>query len=158
MDTIQGHCVIFWTSLVSSTSNDSSFTATYRTSHNPPESDERDVLLVKQGQTLKLVRIDIPHLADQQNLAHIRSVQALDTTQKTCLERWPIDTDNNRESRESVQPARIDDIYIYIYSKVGDRSRGRREGSLFNSYCTEVQGRALLLPPDCSTLPLIHTL
>ena len=32
-------------------------------------------------------------------------------------------------------------IYIYIYvkvSKVGDRSRGRPEGSLFNSYYTEV--------------------
>ena len=32
------------------------------------------------------------------------------------------------------------------------------EGSLFNSYYTEVYGRALLLSLDCSTLPLIRTL
>ena len=32
-------------------------------------------------------------------------------------------------------------IYIYIYkyeSKVGERSRGRLEGSLFNSYYTKI--------------------
>ena len=46
-------------------------------------------------------------------------------------------------------------IYIYV---VGDRCRGRPEGSLFNSYYIEVLGRALLLCRDCSTLPLIHTL
>ena len=39
-----------------------------------------------------------------------------------------------------------------------DRSWGRPEGSLFNSYYTEVWGRVLLLSLDCSTLPLIHTL
>ena len=53
-------------------------------------------------------------------------------------------------------------IYIYIYirlkvSKVGDRSRGRPEGSFFNSYYTEV-GRALPLSLNCTTLPLIRTL
>ena len=37
-------------------------------------------------------------------------------------------------------------------------SRGRPEGSLFNSNYTEVWGRALLLSQDCSTLPLIRTL
>ena len=37
-------------------------------------------------------------------------------------------------------------------------SRRRPEGSLFDSYSTEVYGRALLLSPDCSTLPLICTL
>ena len=42
-------------------------------------------------------------------------------------------------------------------SKAGDRSRKRPEGSLFNSYYTEVSGRALLLSLDCSTLPLIRT-
>ena len=41
---------------------------------------------------------------------------------------------------------------------VGDRSRGRPEGSLFDSYYTEVLGRALLLSLDCSTLPSIRTL
>ena len=40
-------------------------------------------------------------------------------------------------------------------SKVGNR---RTEGSLFNSYSTEVYGGTLLLSLDCSTLPLIHTL
>ena len=40
-------------------------------------------------------------------------------------------------------------------SKVGDLSRGWPEGSLFNSYYTEVKRRALLLSLDCSTLPLI---
>ena len=50
-------------------------------------------------------------------------------------------------------------VYIYIYiSKVGDRSRGRREGSLFNRYYTEVYGRALLLSLDRPNLPLICTL
>ena len=43
-------------------------------------------------------------------------------------------------------------------SKVVSLSWGRPEGSLFNSYNTEVQGRAQLLPLDCSTLLLIRTL
>ena len=43
-------------------------------------------------------------------------------------------------------------------SKVGDRSRRRPEGSIFNSYYTEVYGRVLLLSLDCSTLPSIGTL
>ena len=42
--------------------------------------------------------------------------------------------------------------------KVGDRSRGWPEGSIFNSYYIEVSGRALLLSLDCSALPLIRTL
>ena len=49
-------------------------------------------------------------------------------------------------------------LFIIIISKVGDCRWGRPEGSLFNSYYTEVLGRALLLSLDCSTLPLIHTL
>ena len=56
-----------------------------------------------------------------------------------------------------------DEKNIYIYfnnskSKVGDLSRRWSEGSLFDSYYTEVLGRALLLSLDCSTLPLIPTL
>ena len=43
-------------------------------------------------------------------------------------------------------------------SKFGDCYRGWPEGSLFNSYYTEVYGRALILSLDCSTLPLIRTL
>ena len=41
---------------------------------------------------------------------------------------------------------------------VDDRSQGGPEGSLFNSYYTEVSGKALLLPSDFSPLPLIRTL
>ena len=49
--------------------------------------------------------------------------------------------------------------YIYIYiGKVVDGSQGWPKGSLFNSYYSKVQGRALLLSLDCSTLPLIRTL
>ena len=37
-------------------------------------------------------------------------------------------------------------------SKAGDRSRGRREGSLFNSYYTEMSGKALFFSLDCPNL------
>ena len=42
--------------------------------------------------------------------------------------------------------------------KLSPFSRGRPEGSLFNSYYTKVLGRVLLLSLNCSTLPLICTL
>ena len=42
--------------------------------------------------------------------------------------------------------------------KVGDRSRWRPEGSLFNSYYSKVLERALLLSLDWSTLHLIRAL
>ena len=50
------------------------------------------------------------------------------------------------------------DIETASKSKVGDCSQGWPEGSLFNSYFTEVYGRALLLSLDCPTLPSIYTL
>ena len=55
-------------------------------------------------------------------------------------------------------------LYVEIYVdlkfflKIGDRSRGRPEGSLFDRYYSEVYGRALVISLDCSTLPFIHTL
>ena len=49
-------------------------------------------------------------------------------------------------------------LIITSSSNVGDRSRGRSEGSLFNSYYTEMEGSALLLSLECSTLLLICTL
>ena len=49
-------------------------------------------------------------------------------------------------------------IYIHILSKVGVLSWGWPNGSLFNSYKTEVLRRVLLHSLDCSTLPLILTL
>ena len=51
-----------------------------------------------------------------------------------------------------------DQINMSSKSKVCDRSQGRPKGSLFNSYYTKMQGRALLLSVDCSTLPLKRTL
>ena len=44
-------------------------------------------------------------------------------------------------------------LRIHVQVKLSTFSRGRLEGSLFNSYYTEVVGRALLLSQDCSTLP-----
>ena len=46
----------------------------------------------------------------------------------------------------------------YKKRKVGNLSRGWPENSLFNSYYTEVLGRALLLFLDCFTLSLMPTL
>ena len=51
----------------------------------------------------------------------------------------------------------IIEVLLFI-SKIGDRSRGWPEGSLFDSYYTKLLGRALLLSLDCFTLLLIRTL
>ena len=61
----------------------------------------------------------------------------------------------NNNKVEDNSPKTLNDIYI---SKVIDRSRGRQEGSLFNSYYTELLRRAQLLCLYCFTLPLIHTI
>ena len=59
----------------------------------------------------------------------------------------------------SILPRSLElESYPTLKNKVGNRNRGRSEGSLFNSYYTEVSGRALLLSLDCSTLLLIRTL
>ena len=42
-------------------------------------------------------------------------------------------------------------VRLKLYIKVGDCSTGRPDGSLFNSYNTEVSWRALILSLDCST-------
>ena len=50
---------------------------------------------------------------------------------------------------------------MYMYTRSiphGVCSRGRTEGPLFNSYYSEMYGKALLPSLDCSTLPLIRTL
>ena len=41
-------------------------------------------------------------------------------------------------TRDAVSISYDDNLYNISKSKVGDRSRGRPEGSLFNSYYTEV--------------------
>ena len=55
-------------------------------------------------------------------------------------------------------PHFFDKLYRHFLSKVGDLSQGQPEGSLFNSYYSEVLGRALLLSLECSTLPVIRIL
>ena len=49
-------------------------------------------------------------------------------------------------------------LHQWVEVKLSPFSRDRPEGSLFNSYYTEVYGRVLLLPLDCFILPLIRTL
>ena len=78
-----------------------------------------------------------------------------------CPEDLPRAMNDREKWRERVRDIRATSTtwwWWWYISKVGDRSRGRPEGSLFNSYHTEVQGRALLLSLDCSTLLLIRTL
>ena len=88
------------------------------------------------------------------NLACLATLKSCDTTKQSVCE-WQY-------------------IYIYIYGgvrlfecalhihnykgKVVDLSREWPEGSFFNSYDTEVLGRALLHSLDCFTLPSIVTL
>ena len=63
-------------------------------------------------------------------------------------------TGRGRETKREVQHIKT----MIIKSKVGDRSRGWPEGSLFDSCYTVVSGRVLRLSLECSTLLLIHTL
>ena len=73
---------------------------------------------------------------------------------------------NYRNPNKNVLNSIIEEQNVFILffevswnvSTVGDRSRGRPGGSLFNSYYTEVLGRALLFSLNCSTLSLIRTL
>ena len=84
----------------------------------------------------------------------------------------------NACTKKSLETYWIHHVYIYIYththththiyiytqllviqkSKFSDLSWGWPEGSFFNSFYTEVLGRAQFLSLDCSTLPLIRTL
>ena len=73
---------------------------------------------------------------------YVSSVRTLNAVEKTYQERSTKGADSDSDSRG------------YQH----DSNRGRSEGSLFNSNYTEMQGRALLLSLDCSTLPLICTL
>ena len=49
-----------------------------------------------------------PVLADQQKLTFISSLQILDAVKWICPKRWPIETDDERDSKESVLSARPD--------------------------------------------------
>ena len=53
--------------------------------------------------------IDVPVLADRQEIIYISSIGTLDVVWKTCREWWMIGTDIEEESRKSVLSARLDD-------------------------------------------------
>ena len=53
--------------------------------------------------------MDVPVLANQQELMYISSLRTQDLVVKTCRRRWTIGTDRGRESRKSKLAARLDD-------------------------------------------------
>ena len=84
------------------------------------------------------------------NISWVTQAKVYDVERpETPHDLWKIITDN---------VVTLGFIAWYIKKKVGDCSRVWPEGSLFNSYNTKVQGRALLHSLDFSTLPLIFTL
>ena len=58
----------------------------------------------------------------------------------------------------SSPPAGLLSYILCPHIAAGDRSRGRPDGLIFDSYYTKVLRRVLLLSLDCSTLPLIPML
>ena len=62
--------------------------------------------------------MDVPVLADQQELIYISSVRTQDVVWKTCQEQWMIGMDEEKESGKFVISAQFDDddddIFIYI--------------------------------------------
>ena len=57
----------------------------------------------------ELLHMDTPVLASQQKLIFISSVQTLNADWRTCQKWWMIGIDGEKESRESVLPAQLDD-------------------------------------------------
>ena len=79
--------------------------------------------------------MDVPVLADQQELFYNSFVWTQDVVWRTCWEWSMIGTNEERKSGKFVLAVQLDDdydIYLNTYkvSKVGDRSRGWPEGSL----------------------------
>ena len=56
------------------------------------------------------LNIDMPGLANQQELIYISSVWTQDLVWRTCWEKWMIGTDGKRESGKSVLSVQLDDI------------------------------------------------
>ena len=56
-----------------------------------------------------LLHMDTPMLANSQGFTVISFEQTLVALKRTYKERWPIGTDNEWESKESMQSVRIDD-------------------------------------------------
>ena len=58
--------------------------------------------------------IDMPVLANQQELIYVISGQTQDKVWKTCCVRWMIGTDGERESGKPMQAARLGDDEICL--------------------------------------------
>ena len=56
-----------------------------------------------------LLLMDAPVLADGQKFTFTSAVQTLDNALRTYKERWPVGTDGERESGESVLSMHLDD-------------------------------------------------
>ena len=60
--------------------------------------------------------IDMPALADQQELTNNSSASMQDLVWKTCQERWMIGMNGERDSGKSVLAAQLDDNDIYVHA------------------------------------------
>ena len=60
--------------------------------------------------------MDVPVLADQQELIYMYSVLTQDVVWKICQVQWMIGTDGVRDARKSVLSVKLDDDDIYIYT------------------------------------------
>ena len=91
--------------------------AIYLPSHKPSEREELDMLdTAGEARTNSSATFSYgrPHMdtrvwVGQQKLTFISFVRTLIATWKTYHTQWPTETDGARESRESVQTARLDD-------------------------------------------------
>ena len=109
----------------SSTLQNSSCMATYLTSHKPSKWDKKDILgTTREARTnfYGLLPMDITVLADQLKLTFISSLSMLNTTKRTCQERYSIRIDGETESSKSIQFECNDakglwspDYYYYYY-------------------------------------------
>ena len=59
--------------------------------------------------------MDMPTLANQQELTYNCSVRIQDAVWKTCWVRWLIGMDGEREREKTMLAVWLDDIYTYIY-------------------------------------------
>ena len=57
----------------------------------------------------RVLLTDTPVSTDQQKFTYINSVLTLDAVKKTCQKRWLIEKDGEKELKETVLSARIDD-------------------------------------------------
>ena len=86
--------------------------ASHLSNHPRKWSKISRALLMKLGQTRRQRSpIDSSVLADHQNLTSISFVRTLGSISRTYPARWPVGTDDERESKESMMSACISDNY-----------------------------------------------